>query len=220
MEPPYAILAMNLWRFIGLPRGVDNERETCPGCVEDESYKEMSPLESPFGHSAPAVIVGVERRRLEKEEERVVKRRRPEYRGQVPHELRIEEDEREKERSARYGSEREGGHADPEELVGDPVVARVFFYYADDFEYEDEYRHGEHEGREPEVHLRGHPDGKPSVNSVRRRIIARAGRRRGNDRLACRDEIDREQQREEGDGKEDFFDRELFVGGRHPPGSP
>ena len=129
----------------------------------------------------PAVVVGVEEEGLEEEQQDVREKRRGEHAHQVVRELRIQDDEHERqERSERRG-QRERDGEELRELVGEPVVSHIPGLVADRLDDEREDRDGEDERREQQVQLRDRPDrdaapddGKPSGRRPPRRACPSA----------------------------------------------
>ena len=110
----------------------------------------------------PAVVVGVEEEGLGEEEPDVGQERRGEHAHHVVRELRIQDDEHERQRRAERRGERERHREQLGELVREPVVAQVPGLVADRLDDEREDGDGEDERREQQVQLRDHPDGDPA----------------------------------------------------------
>jgi hypothetical protein len=79
----------------------------------------------------PAVVIGVEKKGLGEEEQHVREERRGEHAHQVVRELRIEDDEHERQERAERRGERERDRQELRELVRQPVVAHVTGLVAD-----------------------------------------------------------------------------------------
>ena len=108
---------------------------------------------------APSVVVGVEEEGLREEEQDVGKKRRGEHAHHVVRELRIQDDEHERQGCSEGRGERERDREELRELVGEPVVSLITRLVADRLDENREDRHGKDEGREQEVELRNRPDG-------------------------------------------------------------
>src|SRR4051812_38603437 len=112
----------------------------------------------------PAVIVGVEEEGLEEEEQHVRKKRGGEHAHQVVRELRVQNDEHERqERSERRG-EREGHGEQLRELVRQVVVSQIPSLVADCLDDERKDWNGKDKGREQEVELCDRPDRDAAAN--------------------------------------------------------
>ncbi len=107
----------------------------------------------------PAVVVGVEEKGLEEEEQDVREEGGREHAHQVVRELRIQDDEHERQECSERRSERERDGEEPRELVCQPVVSQISSLVADRFDDEREDWDGQDERREQQVQLRDHPDG-------------------------------------------------------------
>ena len=107
----------------------------------------------------PAVVVGVEEEGFREEEKDVRKEGRREHAHQVVRELRIQDDEHERQRRAEGRREREGHGEQLRELVREPVVFLVSRRVADRLDDDREDRDGKDERRKQQVELRDHPDG-------------------------------------------------------------
>ena len=107
----------------------------------------------------PAVVVGVEEEGLGEEEQDVREERRGEHAHQVVRELRIQDDEHERQERAEGRGEREGDREELRELVREPVVSQISGLVADRLDDEREDRDGKDERREQQVELRDRPDG-------------------------------------------------------------
>ena len=107
----------------------------------------------------PAVVVGVEEKGLEEEEHDVGEKRRGEHAHQVVRELRIQDDEHERQGRSEGRRQRKGDREQLRELVGEPVVPLVSGLVADRLDDEREDGDGEDERREQQVQLGDHPDG-------------------------------------------------------------
>ena len=132
---------------------------------------------------SPAVVVGVEEEGLGEEEHDVGQERRREHAHHVVRELRIQDDEHERQRRAERRGERERHRQQLGELVREPVVSQVAGLVADRLDDEREDGDGEDERREQQVQLRDHPDGDaaadPGNGPVLRLLVGlRRGRRR------------------------------------------
>ena len=124
----------------------------------------------------PAVVVGVEEKGLGEEEQDVREKGRGEHAHHVVRELRVQDDEHERQRRAERRGQRERDGEELRELVGEPVVSLVSGLVADRLDDEREDGDGQDEGREQQVQLRDHPDrdaaaddGKPSIRRPLRR---------------------------------------------------
>ena len=106
----------------------------------------------------PAVIVGVEEEGFREEEQDVRQERGREHAHQVARELRIQNDEHERQACAERRGEREGHGEQLRELVREPVVSHVSCLVADRLDDDREDRDGEDERREEQVQLRDRPD--------------------------------------------------------------
>ena len=135
--------------------GVGDEHDPRADDVEAEPQAEMHQrMEFP-----PAVVVGVEEKGLEEEEHDVGEKRRREHAHQVVRELRVQDDEHERQGRPERRGQREGDREQLRELVGEPVVALVSGLVADRLDDEREDGDGEDERREQQVQLGDHPDG-------------------------------------------------------------
>ena len=135
--------------------GIGDEHDRRADDVEAEPQAEVHQrMELP-----PAVVVGVEEEGLEEEEQDVREEGRGEHAHQVVRELRIQDDEHERQGRAERRGQREGDREQLRELVGEPVVSLVAGLVADRLDDEREDGDGEDERREQQVQLRDHPDG-------------------------------------------------------------
>ena len=120
----------------------------------------------------PAVVVGVEEEGLEEEEQDVREEGRGEHAHQVVRELRIQDDEHERQGRAEGRGEREGDGEELRELVREPVVSQISGLVADRLDDEREDRDGQDERREQQVELRDHPDGDAAADDGERPVLA------------------------------------------------
>ena len=118
----------------------------------------------------PAVVVGVEEEGLEEEEQDVREKGRGEHAHQVVRELRIQDDEHERQERAEGRGEREGDREQLRELVREPVVSQVSGLVADRLDDEREDRDGQDERRKQQVQLRDHPDGHAAADDGKRPV--------------------------------------------------
>ena len=107
----------------------------------------------------PAVIVGVEEEGLGEEEQDVREKGRGEHAHQVVRELRIQNDEHERQERSEGRGERERDGEELRELVREPVVSQISGLVADHLDDEREDWDGQDERREQQVELRDRPDG-------------------------------------------------------------
>ena len=107
----------------------------------------------------PAVVVGVEEEGLGEEEQHVREKGGGEHAHQVVRELRIQNDEHERQERPEGRGEREGDGEQLRELVREPVVSQISGLVADHLDDEREDRDGKDERREQQVELRDRPDG-------------------------------------------------------------
>jgi hypothetical protein len=112
----------------------------------------------------PAVVVGVEEERLEEEQPHVREKGRREHAHQVGSELRIQNDEHERQERAEGRGQREGDREQLRELVREPVVSPVFRLVADRLDDEREERNRQHERREQQMELCDRPDRDPAAD--------------------------------------------------------
>ena len=119
----------------------------------------------------PAVVVGVEEEGLGEEQQDVREEGRGEHAHQVVRELRIQDDEHERQRRAERRGERERDREQLRELVREPVVSQVAGLVADRLDDEREDRDGQDEGREQQVQLRDHPDGDAAADDGKRPVL-------------------------------------------------
>ena len=135
--------------------GIGDQHDRRAHEVEAEAQTEMHQrMELP-----PAVVVGVEEEGLGEEEQHVRKKRGGEHAHQVVRELRIQDDEHERQERAEGRGEREGDREQLRELVREPVVSHISGLVADRLDDEREDRDGKDERREQQVELRDRPDG-------------------------------------------------------------
>ena len=136
--------------------------------VEAEPQAEMyQGMEFP-----PAVIVGVEEEGLEEEEQDVREKRGGEHAHQVVRELRIQNDEHERQERPEGRREREGDREELRELVREPVVSQISRLVADHLDDEREEWNGKDERREQQVELRDHPDGDAAPDDRKGPVLA------------------------------------------------
>ena len=134
--------------------GIGDEHDRGAHDVEAEPETKMHQgMELP-----PAVVIGVEEERLEEEEQDVGKKGRGEHAHHVVGELRIQDDEHERQERAERRGERERDREQLRELVREPVVAQISGLVADDLDDEGEDRNRQNEGREQQVELGDRPD--------------------------------------------------------------
>ena len=119
----------------------------------------------------PAVVVGVEEEGLGEEEQDVREEGRREHAHQVVRELRIQDDEHERQGRAEGRGERERDREQLRELVREPVVSRISGLVADRLDDEREDRDGQDERREQQVQLRDHPDGHAAADDGERPVL-------------------------------------------------
>ena len=145
----------------------------------------------------PAVIVGVEEEGFREEEQDVREEGGREHAHQVVRELRIQDDEHERQERSEGRGEREGHGEELRELVREPVVSQISRLVADRLDDEREDRDGKDERRKQQVKLRDRPDGhaasddgKPPVLGLhvglRLGLFGRGGRLVGHSRGAGR----------------------------------
>ena len=119
----------------------------------------------------PAVIVGVEEEGFREEEQDVREEGRREHAHQVVRELRIQDDEHERQRRSEGRGEGEGDGEELRELVREPVVSRISGLVADRLDDEREDGDGQDERREQQVQLRDHPDGHAAADEGKRPVL-------------------------------------------------
>ena len=147
--------------------GIGDEHDRRAHDVEAEPQAEMHQrMELP-----PAVVVGVEEEGLEEEEQDVREKGRGEHAHQVVRELRIQDDEHERQERAEGRGEREGDREELRELVREPVVSQVSGLVADRLDDEREDWDGKDERREQQVELRDHPDGHAAPDDGKRPVL-------------------------------------------------
>ena len=120
--------------------GIGDHHDRRADEVEAEPQAEMHQrMELP-----PAVVVGVEEEGLGEEEQDVREKGRGEHAHQVVRELRIQDDEHERQERSEGRGEREGDREELRELVREPVVSQISGLVADhlDDEREDAGRQG------------------------------------------------------------------------------
>ena len=125
---------------------------------------------------SPAVVIGVEEEGLREEQQDVGQERRRKHAHQVVRELRIQDDEHERQDRAEGGGDRERHRQQLRELVREPVVAQVAGLVANRLDDEREDRDGEDERGEQQVELRRHPDGHAAADERKRPVLALPGR--------------------------------------------
>ena len=147
--------------------GVGDHHDRGADEVQPETEAEMNQrMELP-----PAVVVGVEEERLREEEQHVGKKCRREHAHQVVRELRIQDDEHERQECSERRRERERDREELRELVREPVVAHILGLVADHLDDEREERNGKDEGRKQEVELRDRPDGDAAPDDRERPVF-------------------------------------------------
>ena len=114
----------------------------------------------------PAVVVGVEEEGFREEEQDVREEGGREHAHQVVRELRIQDDEHERQGRAEGRGERERDGEELRELVREPVVSQISGLVADRLDDEREDGDGKDEGREQQVELRDHPDGDAAADDA------------------------------------------------------
>ena len=119
----------------------------------------------------PAVVVGVEEKGLEEEQQDVREKGRGEHAHQVVRELRIQDDEHERQGRSEGRGEREGDGEELRELVREPVVSQISGLVADRLDDEREDGDGKDERREQQVQLRDHPDGDAAPDDGNRPVL-------------------------------------------------
>ena len=119
----------------------------------------------------PAVVVGVEEEGFGEEEQDVREEGRGEHAHQVVRELRIQDDEHERQERAEGRGEREGHREELRELVREPVVSQISGLVADRLDDEREDRDGKDERREQQVELRDRPDGHAASDDGERPVL-------------------------------------------------
>ena len=146
-----------------IPRRRHHEREPGIGDQHDARADEVEAEPQTKVHQGmelpPAVIVGVEEEGLGEEEQHVWEEGGGEHAHQVVRELRIQNDEHEREERAEGRGEREGDGEELRELVREPVVSQISRLVADRLDDQREDRDGKDERREQQVELRNRPDG-------------------------------------------------------------
>ena len=135
--------------------------------VEAEPQAEMHQrMELP-----PAVVVGVEEEGFREEEQDVREEGRGEHAHQVVRELRIQDDEHERQERSEGRGEREGDGEELRELVREPVVSQISGLVADRLDDEREDWDGKDERREQQVELRDRPDGHAAPDDGKRPVL-------------------------------------------------
>ena len=119
----------------------------------------------------PAVVVGVEEEGFREEEQDVREEGRREHAHQVVRELRIQDDEHERQRRSEGRGEGEGDGEELRELVREPVVSQISGLVADRLDDEREDGDGKDERREQQVKLRDHPDGDAASDDGERPVL-------------------------------------------------
>ena len=120
----------------------------------------------------PAVVVGVEEEGLEEEEQDVREKGGGEHAHQVVRELRIQDDEHERQERPEGRRERERHGEELRELVREPVVSQISGLVADRLDDEREDRDGKDERRKQQVELRDHPDGHAAADDGEGPVLA------------------------------------------------
>ena len=147
--------------------GIGDQHDARADEVEAEPQAKMHQgMELP-----PAVVVGVEEEGLGEEEQDVREEGRREHAHQVVRELRIQNDEHERQERSEGRGEREGDGEELRELVREPVVSQISGLVADRLDDEREDRDGKDERREQQVELRDRPDGHAASDDGKRPVL-------------------------------------------------
>ena len=161
--------------FVRDPARRHHEREPGIGDQHDARADEVEAEPQAKMHQGmelpPAVVVGVEEEGLREEEQDVREEGRGEHAHQVVRELRIQDDQHERQACSEGRGEREGHREQLRELVREPVVARISGLVADRLDDEREDRNGQDERREQQVELRDHPDGHAASDDGKRPVL-------------------------------------------------
>ena len=147
--------------------GIGDQHDARADEVEAEPQTKMHQgMELP-----PAVIVGVEEEGFREEEQDVREEGRREHAHQVVRELRIQDDEHERQGCSEGRGERERDREELRELVREPVVSHISRLVADHLDDEREDRDGQDERREQQVKLRDRPDGHAASDDGKRPVL-------------------------------------------------
>ena len=147
--------------------GIGDEHDGRADDVEAEPQTKMHQgMELP-----PAVVVGVEEEGFREEEQDVREKGGREHAHQVVRELRIQNDEHERQGCSEGRGEREGHGEELRELVREPVVSHISRLVADRLDDEREDGDGKDERREQQVELRDRPDGHAASDDGKRPVL-------------------------------------------------
>ena len=147
--------------------GIGDQHDARADDVEAEPQTQMHQgMELP-----PAVVVGVEEEGFQEEEQDVREEGGREHAHQVARELRIQNDEHERQGCSEGRGERERHGEELRELVREPVVSHVSRLVADRLDDEREDWDGQDERREQQVKLRDRPDGHAASDDGKRPVL-------------------------------------------------
>src|SRR6266849_1724001 len=132
----------------------------------------------------PAVIVGVEEEGFEEEVQDVWVKGGGEHAHEVVRELRIQNDQHERQGRSEGRGEGEGDGEELRELVREPVVPQISGLVADRLDDEREDGDGKNERREQQVKLRDHPY-RHAASDEDSASVAAPARRRSSPHVAC-----------------------------------
>ncbi len=157
---------------VGEPR-VRNEHHDRAPHVEQQPQPPVRPLGPGMLPAVPAVVIEVQRERLEEEQRRVRPHRGAEHRREVGPESRVQRGEEEHEHRAPDRGRAVGHEQQARELLRQPVVALVPAEDPDRLRHHGEQRHAQHEGGEHEVHLGRDPHRGPRADQRKLAVGAR-----------------------------------------------
>ena len=155
--------------------GIRQEHEQCPDHVQDHGHAQVNPLEEPFLHFIPAVVIDINGSALRHKHQRIDMHDRAEDTGEIAEECRIERQEGEDQDTAQNSGDRIGRQTDFDEVIGELVVPLrhrlILRHHPHEFNNHAENRDREHETSVIEVLLVRKPEQHAALEVVPRIIL-------------------------------------------------
>ena len=101
-EKPARLIHAGRRHHEGDPR-IGEEEQDGPEHIQHDSERRVNPLQSPFAHPVPGIVIQADRSALGQKDHRVDAHHRLEHPGDIPEERRIEHDQRDRQAHPEQG---------------------------------------------------------------------------------------------------------------------